>query len=1095
MYGSFAVDPERQIRESCQELILAVVKRDKKWLSSTIKELFYPWIGSLNDSVAVVAAVATRAFDLCFGRGRYADVCKIAHKYVVNECLDTLIRDNGNQRDEESRAERTQELNHALKALQFILEHSEPDVLEGIRNMESFRGIIGCDNFKSLLAQFPDPMIRSTFYSLLSTLLGGEPIVEQAEVCKYVRFAAADLVTCAAPSAIVLLATAWPRYGGLEVILATLEKALPTDMPKESIKQVSLIVEGIPDELEQDRVLDSIYRVISDFKGFDSTRLAAIWSLYISCSDVYGMHHFQRAARNFFSVPSASRGIRAEVLKLFRDRHGSVLKEELEKYVMSDVDPAVKMELLLILPDEVVSAQAASSLTNSFSLLLPDKRRLLFDRVISSSVTSSLTTEYVRLYVATVFGEQHLERVEALAERIFKKSPTTDSPLDIAQNEFFRNLPSVSPAFQLHLLRDIVSDGKGRTFPITDQVALLALEHFEDHIDVLARYVFAKGDAIWLCANPRAMELLKRLQPQVCAAIQSSDPAFCNAIVGTIAVLCGGDITLDQGKRLLEKLFKYVEHRELVCAAVECILSKDPHQWSNLLNLVTSANASLPSRIRTHLNSTVAVYSLCDFSDTNEANRGCWEAQDEHGLSIYLLQIAFTWALRDGTLGAEGDALTLLLEMAAFTACLEEEENYRLDSRNFDHAPGGALLRALKEYFDDKAGNEDPLATQLHRLVQEGTDPFCLLARRIGFPIKSNSSAKPFADMKAFIHHNDSTLARLRNHVKSSVYLGWILGSADGPEGGKPLVGSCVDDIWTIFCRMAIDDPPVPALKGLAEALGRVILRIHDELGFVTGDQILQVLLSAGFDAIKVACRSLLVRRLDVVLEAARVRLDQCDDIPRLLIPWPSLCDHLCGEHGEQHHCQHDCQHQCQHDRQHQCQHDCQHHCQRDCQHHCHQHRYQEINTLFMLDLFLCLAEGAREDMALSSQYAAIFKDHIGNAFLPRLCIQLGWFGEEKSAIVDLSRVEFTVLRWEEEERVDRVQFCANLLFRCLKSFPAYLRGWYEGLRRDEAIGFQRYIIIAGPLFISSTARQELHGLYDPALHPARAQKGSSRRR
>lgn len=83
----------------------------------------------------------------------------------------------------------------------------------------------------------------------------------------------------------------------------------------------------------------------------------------------------------------------------------------------------------------------------------------------------------------------------------------------------------------------------------------------------------------------------------------------------------------------------------------------------------------------------------------------------------------------------------------------------------------------------------------------------------------------------------------------------------------------------------------------------------------------------------------------------------------------------------------------------------------------------------------------------MSSSYAAHFKDELLSKYLDRLATILGW--DMPNPKVDLSRMEFTILNLEDQ--IGESLFAANLLFRCLKTFPSAVRSWYEGLLKGRS--------------------------------------------
>ena len=1033
---SFTVDPERQIREASQELLFAVVKNDKKWLSSVIKDLFYSWIGALNDSVASVSAVATRAFDLCFGRERYADVCKIAHKTIVQECSKVFARDHdGDMEDEETRMYRIQELNHGLKGLQFLIENADAGVLASCYGMESFQMILHCGNFRTLLATFPDQALRASCYLFLA-LLASKSVLGTEDISQYVPYAYTDLGNFSAPFALSFLTTTFPSCGTLEALIESIKNSLPSEMPKDSIKDISAILVSLKQDADKRLVLDSIHHVISHFKGFDSTRLSAIWNLYVCCSMAYGVATVRDAIRNFLAQPYHSRGIRAQVFRLFLGHYDSLLVQELTVYLESDVDAAVKMEFLLVVPNELDTSALTSFLADIFSKSAPETRHLYFDRIVALSSTTSLVTQYVRLYIDWIFSRQDLEELASLSNKIFKTSIIPPSLSTVASAAYFRNLPLLEPKTQLVLFQEIISVDAAKTVVIDDQIALLALDNYDDHLELLATHLFQKCNARWLSLNPKAFELVKGLKEQVHTAIQRADESFCKIIVKIIALHCGQNIDNEESIWLLEATLKYCWDLDFLVATMECLLSGNPRHWRHLLQAILDVNSSIINAIHRHLQTTVAVYSLQ--SPSKLEDRCCWEPESKDRLALCLLQSTFSWVLKQQELSDAPEMIDLLLEVSTITACLDEERNYHMGPASFTTATGDELLITLKRSLDD-SGQVSLLKSRLQALLLEHKGPYCILARKIKFVVKQEfalelSDDLLYSDLEEFCQANASSQSRLRNHVRSSIYLNCIM-KGNGEHKLGPILRSNANKLWQIMTWMAVEDEPVSALTGLAESLSRAVMVLQDELSFLSGDEIAQILFSASFEAMKVTCRALLMKRLDLVLETAKVELEQCKDVPRLLLSWKSLYDYLFCDH------------------------------RRDS---------SMVDCFFSLDLFLCLAEGSRENLTLASQYALIFRDSMAEACLPRLCRLLGWFNAEGGTdVADLSRVEFTVLRLEESLSLDLVQVSANLLFRCTKAFPAYLRGWYDGLRREEAVRFLKHCTTyMTPLYIQGELRK-----------------------
>ena len=75
--------------------------------------------------------------------------------------------------------------------------------------------------------------------------------------------------------------------------------------------------------------------------------------------------------------------------------------------------------------------------------------------------------------------------------------------------------------------------------------------------------------------------------------------------------------------------------------------------------------------------------------------------------------------------------------------------------------------------------------------------------------------------------------------------------------------------------------------------------------------------------------------------------------------------------------------------------------------------------------------------------------------FLRLLADNLGWLSSPSSSEVpDLAKIEFTI--YNEEFPREPLWYAANLLFRCIKAFPAAVRSWHDGLPRDQSLGFTR---------------------------------------
>jgi hypothetical protein len=76
----------------------------------------------------------------------------------------------------------------------------------------------------------------------------------------------------------------------------------------------------------------------------------------------------------------------------------------------------------------------------------------------------------------------------------------------------------------------------------------------------------------------------------------------------------------------------------------------------------------------------------------------------------------------------------------------------------------------------------------------------------------------------------------------------------------------------------------------------------------------------------------------------------------------------------------------------------------------------------------------------------------LASRYLELFAVELGWLG--KCEPLDLSSIEFTI--YDSGFAYEPLHYAANLLFRCMKTFPAAVRTWYGYLSREKSVNFMK---------------------------------------
>lgn len=1136
-FGACVVDPERQIRELALRAILAVVRREKRWLSPVAKEILYPWIGSLRDPVATVASVGRLAFDTCFGADRHVDVARLAFSVTVPRALHCLTAPpTGGQADEAVRLERTFALIYAINNLIFILENAPPPNLQTLAEEAFFKDI--STSLRKVLEECRDAQARGQLYTLLLVSLDDKDeqrLITPASLISLLDEILSDLSTTVYAIRVLARLNLGQRPPAIEALCAHLEAHLALDIPKKSITELARVVQSIDSDEGRQRLFTTLLRVIRAFKGPDTTRLGLIWKLPMTMirgtsGDATGDYNDDGTATDQLSArlleflvenPRSARSLLEQVLPplLCAQRHPE--KSAIGILHEPALATADKLDFLMAFPEEALSSEssraALSDWLQTISMDVLDDCAQRIYQLASTTGAPPPSHQWIILTATSRMIEAHdTARVLSHIEQIVKYSGPLHPLGDLALDQISGGLGHFAIDDRLAICMALLSlDPHQRPPPPIDRdMAIMAAQNEENHA-ILHEYTLQKAQILSTVRLPRENDALLQMARE--AVLTDS-----TAMAVLYSLLAPGQqsplpTTLDltelreQALQALLSLWHNAAAGRDPNMTIEMVrkwqlqlLQYYPSWWSLIVAKELECHPTVLQAIRDHLEHSEALYSLkvtAPFPSPHQGSRHSQLWPEEEGADVTgcILLTALSAAPPSELIDTASNLETLIL-MSSFAAILVEEQRYRRLSQVMTittvapplqkiEAPTPLLSAALSLLGSIKASKD-----LLDRIVREipSLSPArstLLLAQSLGLERPSRVE-RPEGEGDSDALESASSLETIiselveafechdrmvAEHIQLERHLWTLFRATDHHATAlKPFLNV----FWQSLRRLS-QTPTISALFNLIRAFSHLCLHRavpHLTLSLAPPQDTLKILRSTPWLPVKAVCRARLMQCLDEALEGARLRLAKTLQTEAA----PPCEGELLGERQDDANYAlllpwglSDALFGTPADRDQQ------------------EDAEWIVNRLFALDVFLCLAEGASEVAQLSLAYSGIFRERLADGYLRHLlCRLLGWMDargddedeeEGKSdacGTVNLSQMEFTAISLEHVP-LNLEQYAAHLLFRCIKAFPCDVRGWYETIPDKRAsIRFRRCCTAyMSPLLI----HRELHRIRQAA--------------
>lgn len=804
LYASSVVDPERQVRELAQECLFEVVRKDKKWLSSVAKKLFFPWMGSLYDPVGFVASVSQRAFTTCFGKDREAQVCNIAAKSILLESSKVLLNSNSAPLNEEEKLARTFEMCHGLNALAYLISNSSEELLHStIRESSVLLNIKSvCKFFENQNSDSHAALYRLMAVSLQKKLIKSENVIVNLDMILR------DLQTSVATQSIDVLKELTLGMHEYKLLCNALETFLGSDVPKGAIMNLVNLLDNIHPPLNYIDLMSVIWKVLNSYKSLDTSRYLVLWNLFS-----HGLYRFENVRElleasilSTFHPSPQTKAVRPEILNLlYPVDPEAFMKQFLTFMKSSNEDAEAKIELAIELPTQCDVTLIESVLVEPFLSLPEEKKIKVVSRILARSYMSPATSCVIQVYCSEALMKEKsraLELADRLSNLSLEKRPnalyatellisrlqslSTSNRLTIAGLLLERNV-------DLQIVIDKDTAIEACNAPISTASLLVILKAMEGTIGKLA--IQKVRDAL---PQLDLLQRVERLLPVTIAGFEQGNQQLLAASFVYFMIELGFSPSKELGDDHLQAITHIPRlDRDLQLNILPKILDVAPQLWNVALNVELERDPELLKGITGHLNRSVALCSVPMLLIDENLRLEAWNDTD----TLAILRIIMLAALQIEPVEIFSTALVIL----ALSQCCAIESQY-LESGQLqkDNTDDRRLLERISEILEDSPRVEPLFATvdgpmgSMVSLLKEFGGFYYVVAQKLGIKMSFEELLLPDCPLGAAFLADPRASFELPDDFEGIAILKLMLTIAAGYEWKR-------DQVFQLMARTSID--------------------------------------------------------------------------------------------------------------------------------------------------------------------------------------------------------------------------------------------------------------------------------------------------